>query len=255
MLMLEIDRLKVEAGEGETVLAVARRNGFDIPALCTHEALEPFGACRLCLVEVWQPGWSRREPGKLVTSCLYPVADGLVVCTDSERVRQARGIAFELLLARAPGSRELAELAARHGVTSTRFRHTEAKDDCILCALCTRICEHLGHTAISTVQRGTLKEVAPPLGRPPQACVGCGACARICPTHNIPLKETAREREIWGRRFELVPCKRCGRAHLTREQIGFFAARARLDASYFELCEECSRRETIGRMVPHVLPG
>ncbi|MBM4320072.1 MAG: hypothetical protein FJ125_08940, partial [Deltaproteobacteria bacterium] len=226
---------------------------FDIPTLCHHEALEPSGACRLCLVEVWPHGWSLDEPGKLVTSCLFPAAFGLVVRTDSERVRQARSIAFELLLARTPRSRELAELAARFGVTRTRFRPTASEDDCILCGLCTRLCEHLGHVAIATVGRGTAKEVAPPLHQPPEACVGCGGCARICPTRTIPMKETPWQREIWGRSFGIVPCEKCGRGHLTREQILFFSARTGLDASYFRLCDECSRQETVGRMAANLM--
>ena len=253
MIIFEIDGKPVEAQEGETLLEVARGNGFEIPTLCHHEALEPFGACRVCLVEVWLPSWSTAEPGKLVTSCLYPAREGLVVQTSSEMVRSTRKLVLELLLARAPRSKAIIELAARYGVRRSRFRSTDKADDCILCGLCTRICEKLGHTAISTVYRGIMKEVAPPLGKPPMACVGCGACARICPTQSIPMEETRTSRRIWDRTFELVPCEICGRGQLTREQISFFSERTGLDADCFKTCEECSRKETASRMAAHLL--
>ncbi|MDY0062507.1 MAG: 2Fe-2S iron-sulfur cluster-binding protein [Myxococcota bacterium] len=255
MSTMEIDRQRVTLREGETVLQTARRHGFDVPTLCHHEALEPVGACRLCLVEVWLPGWSATEPGKLVASCLYPSSPGLVVATGSDRVRATRKTVFELLLARAPRSRELVELAARHGVVGTPYPPTDAPDDCILCGQCTRICELLGHTAIATVGRGVVKEVAPPLRKPPLACVGCGACARVCPTRTIPMVETATSREIWGRVFELVPCEVCGKRHLTREQITFFSARTGLDGSYFRTCDDCSRKETVARLAAQVWAG
>ncbi len=253
MLSFDIDGVQVQGAPGETVLDVARRRGIEIPTLCYHEALDAFGACRMCLVEVWLPGWTLDEPGKMVTACLYPVRNGLVVRTATERVQATRATVLELLLARAPGSTRIRELAGRYGVEATRFLPSDKDDDCILCGLCTRMCEHLGHIAISTVFRGTLKEVAPPLHQPPVACVGCGACARICPTQTIPLAETARPRAGWGRPVERVPGSECGKRHLTEEQIRFFAARSGLGRDAFGLCDECSRRQTATRLAAHLL--
>ncbi len=253
MLRFEINGQTVDGGPDETVLDVARRYGIEIPTLCHHEALESFGACRMCLVEIWQPGWSLEEEGKLVTACLFPVRQGLVVRTGSPRVVASRTVVLQLLLARAPRSQDLRELAARYGVPASPFAPTERDDDCILCGLCTRMCEHLGHTAISTVFRGTLKEVATPLHKPSLACVGCGACARICPTQTISMQEDGRSRSIWGRTFELQPCERCGKRHLTKEQIVFFSAKSGLPQSEFRVCDECSRKETAARLAEHLL--
>ena len=116
MITLTIDGRSVGAFEGETVLEAARRVGIEIPTLCYHPALSPYGACRLCVVEVEQRGRRR-----LVVSCLFPVEEGLVVWTDNERVRKARRGVMELLLARCPNVPAIRELAAKMGVQEPRF--------------------------------------------------------------------------------------------------------------------------------------
>ena len=94
---LEIDGRCLQAAEGMTVLEVARREGVPIPTLCHHEAVEPAGACRLCLVEITHPDWKGWKG--LVTSCLYPVEEGLQVTTDNDEIRNARRTILDLLLA------------------------------------------------------------------------------------------------------------------------------------------------------------
>ncbi|MDD4857943.1 MAG: 2Fe-2S iron-sulfur cluster-binding protein, partial [Candidatus Krumholzibacteria bacterium] len=102
---------------GTAVLEAARAAGVDIPALCAHEALQPYGACRLCIVEIREKGKKR---WRVVTSCLYPVKDGLEVRTGTEKIKRLRKFLLELLLARSPGSPYVRELAARYGVTKAR---------------------------------------------------------------------------------------------------------------------------------------
>ena len=97
MVTLTINGREIQAREGVTILEAAKENNIHIPSLCSNEAVTPYGACRLCLVEVAKNG---RQ--KLVASCLYPVEDGLIVKTDSEKVMDNRRVIAELLLARCP---------------------------------------------------------------------------------------------------------------------------------------------------------
>jgi NADH dehydrogenase/NADH:ubiquinone oxidoreductase subunit G len=184
MLNLTINGRKLQAEEGQTVLQVAKKAGIAIPTLCYHEALEPFGACRLCLVEVTPKGRTR---SKFVVSCAYPVEEGLTVQTDTPRVIQNRKWTMTLLLARCKDNKVIREMAAKLGVEKTPFseNHLES-DDCILCGLCARSCRFM---AISLVNRGTDKLAAAPFFEPGPDCIGCGVCVYICPTGNIKLTE------------------------------------------------------------------
>ncbi len=178
MVEFEIDGQKVQAQEGWTVLETARNYGIHIPTLCYHEAVKPSGACRLCVVELREGDWS-----KVVISCMYPVAEGLKVFTDSERVRNVRRWILEMLLAECPASEEIRQLAAQYGVTSTRFAIHDPDQDCILCGLCVRVCaEVVGANAISTVGRGVHKQIGAPYLEPSSDCVACGSCVTVCPT-------------------------------------------------------------------------
>src|SRR5512139_2107681 len=96
---LQIDGREVVAKEGTSILEAARNAGIAIPTLCHHEKLEPYGACRICTVEVEAGG--RKN---LVASCVYPVEQNLVVRTRSESVDEIRKMILELLLAHAPGA-------------------------------------------------------------------------------------------------------------------------------------------------------
>jgi len=240
-IRLTIDGQKVEAQEEQTVLEVAREAGVWIPALCHHPAVSPYGACRLCLVEVEVRGRRR-----LVTSCCYPVQDGLAVFTQTEKVMGARRGVMELLLARAPDSPTLRELAEKLGVTESRLpKVTEAERDCILCGLCVNVCrEVIGAAAISFVERGVEREVGPPFDEASDACLGCGACAAVCPMGTVDLRWHEGELEIvpFKNRVPVVRCRECGEPITGlpyAEQI-----RARLGeklASAVELCPTCKR--------------
>ena len=168
----------VEAQKGWTVLETARHNGFQIPTLCYHEALEPSGACRLCVVEVKEGDWS-----KVVVSCMYPVKDGIEILTDSPKVKNVRKWVLEMLLADCPASPQIRELAEQYGVKTTRFKIENPEEQCILCGLCVRVCDEVvGINAISFGSRGTTKHIATPYMVPSTACVACGSCVAVCPT-------------------------------------------------------------------------
>ena len=148
MVTLTIDGKKVEAEEGSTLLDVARDQVIPIPTLCHNEALAPYGACRLCMVEVAKGGRS-----KLVASCLYPVEEGLEVDTKSERVMASRRVVVEFLLARCPGAKVIQDLAEEMGIKKTPFK--KDKTSCILCGSCVRTCsEVVGVSALGFVGRG-----------------------------------------------------------------------------------------------------
>ncbi len=172
------------APRGATVLEAARSAGIDIPAVCMHDSVVPYGACRLCVVEVREKG---RKGWRIVASCLYPVQEGLEVRTDTERIRHHRKVLLELMLARCPGVPAVRELARRHGVGRARFRKGE--DDCIMCGLCVRVCtEVIGADAIGFTSRGITRKVDTPFGIDHESCIACGACTAVCPTGAIQME-------------------------------------------------------------------
>ncbi|MBE9568986.1 MAG: (2Fe-2S)-binding protein, partial [Proteobacteria bacterium] len=110
-ITLKIDGRELKAHEGMTILEVAQEAGIKIPTLCYHKAVSPSGACRLCTVEIVGSGKSR-----LVTACTYPVEQGIVVKTNSAKVKKTRKMLLELLLARCPNVKIIQQLARDYGV-------------------------------------------------------------------------------------------------------------------------------------------
>lgn len=183
MITLVINGKEIGAKEEQTILEAARKVGIHIPTLCYHEAVNASGACRFCSVEIA----TKKGRSRLVVSCLYPVAEGLIVKTHSEKVLRLRRGIIELLLSRCPSVPKLQELAKELGVNEPRFK--PGQENCILCGLCIRVCEEIaGVSAISAVNRGTKKEIAPPFFQSSQVCIGCGGCAYVCPTHAIRIE-------------------------------------------------------------------
>jgi len=175
-----------------TILEAAKSVGINIPTLCYHPALTPFGACRICSVEITQRGRSR-----IVTSCVYPVEEGLVVKTRSDKVIRERRVLIELMLARAPKAKVIQDLAHEYGIEKTRFKVEDEDNLCILCGLCARICEErMGRSAISFVGRGINRKIDTPFHIQTEECMACGACAFVCPTGAIKLEDITRYKAL-----------------------------------------------------------
>jgi len=134
MIKFKLNGLEVEVEQGSTVLEACKFFGIEIPTLCYYEGLTPYGGCRLCLVEIGEG-----ENAKLVSSCTYPVEQGLVVRTNTKRVINARKMMIELLLSICPESKTIQDLASKFNVRKVRFKVRH--DDCILCGLCVRMCK------------------------------------------------------------------------------------------------------------------
>ncbi|KXG76630.1 NADPH-Fe(3+) oxidoreductase subunit alpha [Fervidicola ferrireducens] len=238
-----IDDKEFEAEYGEYILDVARRNGIHIPTLCHSDTVPGQGSCRLCIVEVYERG-----KNKVVVSCLYPITGEIKVYTNSEKIHRMRRNIIRLLAARAPGSEYIKKLKEEYGIPEeTRFIVDE-KEKCVLCGLCVKACEKLGSMAISTVNRGATKKVAPPFEEPPVDCIGCASCAHVCPTGAIEVRECKGKRVIWNRTFELLKCTSCGRYFITREQYEYMKNRLGIDMKEL-LCDRCRQKSTAEKLV------
>ena len=190
MVTLTIDGQQVQVEEGTTVLEAAQQLGIEIPTLCYHKALTPYGACRLCVVEITQNGRTVTQ-----ASCLRKVEEGMEVRTNSERIIKGRKLMIELLLARCPNSEEIQKLAEKLGVKEARFK--KKNEDCMLCGLCVRVCrEKMGVGVISFVNRGTKREVKPAFETYSEVCRTCGACTTICPNDAIRIEDITKSKPV-----------------------------------------------------------
>ena len=194
---LTIDGREMQAAPGTLVIDAAKSVGIEIPAFCYYEGLTLQAACRMCLVEV-------EKMPKLMTACTLPVAEGMVVRTETPQVAQARKYTLEFLLTNHPldcpvcdkgGECELQDMVFRYGAGESRYTeskvHTPEKQfspvvffdapRCILCFRCVRICnEGMGVGALGVINRGVVSEIAPNKGDHLE-CDECGACIDICP--------------------------------------------------------------------------
>lgn len=228
---ITIDGRRIEAEAGETVLAVARRNGFDIPGLCYHPRLTPTGGCRLCLVKVGgRPGTT--------TACTLETTDGLAITAFDDGLEADRRGLIEFLLAEhncdclvceSAGHCELQDLAYRYGLDRRTRRYAPPLQDlpeedatspvlvydpskCVLCERCVKACDEIqGKGVLSYAHRGLDAVVtAGPDGWGASACDGCGECVQLCPTGAI--REKLEDRP--PRRWEMAPvqttCSYCG---------------------------------------------
>ena len=178
-ILLQIDGKEVKAKTWMTLLEAARGAGITIPTLCHHEKLEPYGGCRLCIVELESRGSTR-----LVVSCVYPVEKNLVVKTRSEKVDRIRKMVLQLLLAHAPDAFELQDLAKEYGADKNRF--DKESSFCVHCGLCVRYCAEVKKkNAIGFIDRGIRKEInfIPEIAA--KECWDCKECFPLCPTEAL----------------------------------------------------------------------
>lgn len=206
-MTIYVNHQPVEAREGEYILDVLKRSGIHVPTLCHMKDRFPSGACRMCLVEL-------EGSGRLITSCSYPVEEGMKVLTHSPKVVEARKTILELLLANHPddclycvrnGNCELQKLSSDLGVRERKIRGPKKElyldrsgagivrdpAKCILCGRCVRMCEEvMGVSAIDFINRGsnTVIGTAYNMGLNTSSCVNCGQCILVCPTGALSEK-------------------------------------------------------------------
>ncbi len=201
MINLKMNGVDISVEKGTTLLEAARFYGFPVPTLCHMEGLSPYGACRLCVVEIGEGG-----KAKLVASCTYPAEEGLAVRTGSSRVVEARKVIIELLLASCPQSKTIQDLASAHGVRQQRFR--QEYEDCILCGRCVRVCkEQMMAGAIGFSGRGEKRALGSPFDRKSEICRTCGACMYVCPACQLRCTYQDPEKAVCGGCANLeAPC-------------------------------------------------
>ncbi|MCL2141071.1 MAG: 2Fe-2S iron-sulfur cluster-binding protein [Dehalococcoidia bacterium] len=241
MVKLTIDNKQVEIEDGATILAAAIKAGIHIPTLCYNEELTPAGACRLCVVEIV----SEKDP-VTVSSCNYPVGEGMIVSTTSEAVIKARRIAIEVLLAQNPNSSIIKKIAGSLGIEAGRF--TIGKDcshGCILCRLCVRTCQEVvGLSAITFEAQGLERDNnGAHVAWDEEACIACGSCAFVCPTDAVTTVDEGDKRIIQTPTakmvFALKACTKCGSYYAPEKQLAYMAKTANLPLEKFDLCMDC----------------
>ncbi len=242
---ITIDGRMIDVPAGATVLQAVHRAGAHLPTLCYWEGLPPYGACRLCLVEMVEP---RQE---VITACAYPVQEGMVIDTRGSAAVATRRLMLEFMLARCPSSDVIRALAAEEGIHASRFTTDgNPQELCILCGLCVRVCrDAVGAAAIGFVHRGSERNVDSPFHLHSEACIGCGACAAVCPTGAIFIEDTGEARILhtWNTTVPLQPCPGCGQPYAP-EPMAFLQARMETDESLYGLCPACRRRAAMGQL-------
>lgn len=215
LVNLTIDNRKVEIEQGSTILEAAKKAGINIPTLCFLEGINEIGACRVCVVEV-------AGAKSLQAACVAPVSEGMVVYTNTQRVRTARKTNVELLLSNHPQdcltckrnlNCELQALAHELGIREIRFQGVKSEfevDDstpaivrdpqkCVLCRRCVAVCEKVQSVkAIMPLNRGFETVIAPAFQDKliDVACVECGQCTLVCPTGALVEKDYTKE--VWA---------------------------------------------------------
>lgn len=179
---VNIDGALIQAPKGTSILDAALDAGICIPHLCRVPNLPDMGACRLCIVEHIVNGWP-----KVTASCTLLVQEGMIVRTNTEKIRRMRRNIAELLVTEAPNSRALQDIALRCGVKEARYPFRNS--DCVLCGRCVTACTGLfGEKAIGFVGRGKDRHVESPFNIKNELCNHCGRCIDLCPMTITPCE-------------------------------------------------------------------
>lgn len=197
MVKVTIDGIETQVKKDTSILDAASSLGIKIPSFCHQESVTPYGACRICIVEVDEGNRSR-----VVPSCVYPIRKPVTVRTDTDKVKRERKMLVQLELARCSTDSHVLHMAADLGVEGPHPRMTTRNEDCILCGLCVRVCsEVVGADAISFEGRGVHRKVVAPFDMENPDCIACGACAFVCPTGCIQFIEEDGRRKLprWKR--------------------------------------------------------
>jgi len=234
MVNIVINGRKVRTKDGSTILENARDLKLDIPTLCHHDDLSPFGACRLCTVEVKANGkW------QIATSCNTAVENGMEIRTNSSKALESRKMAAELLYYKYPETEAVREIAEKLGVDV--FEERGEENDCILCGLCVRACKEIvGVSALTFQDRGLGRDLEEPqIEFDPNACIGCGSCAYVCPTGYVKMESEDDKRIIWNKVFKMTPCKVCGRFFAPEDQLKYISKTTGVPFSNLTTCVSC----------------
>ncbi len=177
---VNIDGADIHAPKGSSVLEVAIEYGICIPHLCHVPGLSDMGACRLCIVEYITNGRSQ-----VTTSCTLTVQEGMIISSNTDRIKQLRRNIAELLVAQAPNSRAIQDIAVRCGVKEVRYPFRN--ENCVLCGRCVRACTEMWQAkAIGFVGRGKERHVERPLNMRQEFCKQCDDCIQLCPMTITP---------------------------------------------------------------------
>jgi len=202
---VNIDGAIIHAVKGTSVLDTAIEYGICIPHLCHVPNLSDIGACRLCIVEHLVNGRSR-----VTASCTLNVQEGMKILTDTDKIRKLRRNLAELLVAKAPNSRAIQDIAVRCGVKEVRYPFQN--EDCVLCGRCVRVCTEVWNAkAKGFVGRGKERHVDYPFSIRPEFCKQCGSCIELCPMTITPCNGPMKPGDEYL-------CSQCESQLLTNEQ-------------------------------------
>ena len=227
-MQIDINGKIILVQAGQTVLEAATEEGTGFPPCATTRGWNP--------TEHAGSAWWRSPPEtvvKLVASCTLPVSDGLMVETDTPRVRQVREMIMQLHLAVAPNAPRVQELARRLGVGKPLLvRHGDGQ--CTLCGLCVRACRQVGSNAIGFAFRGARRQATAPFGAQAADCLGCQACAEICPTGEVAFSETGGRLlgKPWQSDVPMSICEVCGRTFAPQRMSGHLQQRYGLELQH-----------------------
>ncbi len=207
MINIILNRRRFETAEGQTILQVARERDIFIPTFCHDDDLEPYGACRMCIVSVQYKDGTK----KIVTACDTLIEEGMVIITDSDEVFDAQADVADFLLSLCPDHPKVLKMAARYGIYESTFITKNIHENCIRCGQCIRACHTRGKSVIDFIGRGENRIVSTIDGKHSAACDTCSACIRYCPTGAVvnglglgigaAYKKKARAQVLWRKFF------------------------------------------------------